>query len=70
MKTVVFAYHNMGLAGLDALFNHGFDIAAVLLMKTIPMKIAGSVRLKIGPSRKTLQYIQQKKSTRLSGSQK
>ena len=29
MKAVVFAYHNMGLAGLDALFNHGFDIAAV-----------------------------------------
>lgn len=29
MKTVVFAYHNMGLAGLEALARHGYDIAAV-----------------------------------------
>ena len=29
MKTVVFAYHNMGLAGLEALARHGFDIAAI-----------------------------------------
>ncbi len=29
MKTVVLAYHNMGIAGLNALFRHGFDIAAV-----------------------------------------
>ena len=29
MKAVVFAYHNMGIAGLEALFNHGFDIEAV-----------------------------------------
>lgn len=36
MKTVVFAYHNMGLAGLDALFNHGFDIAAVFTHEDDP----------------------------------
>jgi len=36
MKVVVFAYHNMGLAGLDALFNHGFDIAAVLTHEDDP----------------------------------
>jgi methionyl-tRNA formyltransferase len=29
MKTVVFAYHNMGLAGLDSLTRHGYDIVAV-----------------------------------------
>ncbi len=29
MKAVVFAYHNMGIAGLEALFQHSFDIAAV-----------------------------------------
>ena len=29
MKTVVFAYHNMGLAGLEALTNNGYDIEAV-----------------------------------------
>ena len=29
MKTVVFAYHNMGLVGLEALVRHGYDIAAV-----------------------------------------
>jgi methionyl-tRNA formyltransferase len=36
MKAVVFAYHNMGLAGLDALFNHGFDIAAVFTHEDDP----------------------------------
>ena len=36
MKTVVFAYHNMGLAGLDALFNHGFDVAAVFTHEDDP----------------------------------
>ena len=30
MKAVVFAYHNMGLAGLDALMRHGFDLPAIL----------------------------------------
>jgi UDP-4-amino-4-deoxy-L-arabinose formyltransferase/UDP-glucuronic acid dehydrogenase (UDP-4-keto-hexauronic acid decarboxylating) len=29
MKTVVFAYHNMGIVGLDALKRKGFDIRAV-----------------------------------------
>ena len=29
MKAVVFAYHNMGIAGLDALARHGYDIIAV-----------------------------------------
>jgi UDP-4-amino-4-deoxy-L-arabinose formyltransferase/UDP-glucuronic acid dehydrogenase (UDP-4-keto-hexauronic acid decarboxylating) len=29
MKAVVFAYHNMGIAGLSALFNSGFDIKAI-----------------------------------------
>jgi UDP-4-amino-4-deoxy-L-arabinose formyltransferase/UDP-glucuronic acid dehydrogenase (UDP-4-keto-hexauronic acid decarboxylating) len=36
MKAVVFAYHNMGLAGLDALFNHGFDIVAVFTHEDDP----------------------------------
>ena len=36
MKAVVFAYHNMGLAGLDSLFNHGFDIAAVFTHEDDP----------------------------------
>ncbi len=29
MKAVVFAYHNMGIAGLEALAKHGYEIAAV-----------------------------------------
>jgi methionyl-tRNA formyltransferase len=29
MRTVVFAYHNIGIVGLEALSRHGFDIAAV-----------------------------------------
>jgi methionyl-tRNA formyltransferase len=29
LRAVVFAYHNMGIAGLDALLRHGYDIAAV-----------------------------------------
>jgi UDP-4-amino-4-deoxy-L-arabinose formyltransferase/UDP-glucuronic acid dehydrogenase (UDP-4-keto-hexauronic acid decarboxylating) len=36
MKTVVFAYHNMGLAGLDALMRHGYDIAAVFTHEDDP----------------------------------
>ena len=36
MKTVVFAYHNMGLAGLEALTNHGYDIAAVFTHEDDP----------------------------------
>ena len=36
MKAVVFAYHNMGIAGLDALFNHGFDIEAVFTHEDDP----------------------------------
>lgn len=36
MKTVVFAYHNMGLAGLEALKRHGYDIAAVFTHEDDP----------------------------------
>lgn len=36
MKTVVFAYHNMGLAGLEALERHGYDIAAVFTHEDNP----------------------------------
>jgi UDP-4-amino-4-deoxy-L-arabinose formyltransferase/UDP-glucuronic acid dehydrogenase (UDP-4-keto-hexauronic acid decarboxylating) len=36
MKTVVFAYHNMGLAGLDALVRHGFQIQAVFTHRDDP----------------------------------
>ena len=38
MKAVVFAYHNMGIAGLDALFNHGFDIEAVFTHEDDPLE--------------------------------
>jgi methionyl-tRNA formyltransferase len=36
LKTVVFAYHNMGLAGLEALSRHGYDIAAVFTHEDDP----------------------------------
>ncbi|KUG24120.1 hypothetical protein ASZ90_006086 [hydrocarbon metagenome] len=36
MKTVVFAYHNMGLTGLEALIRHGYDIAAVFTHEDEP----------------------------------
>ena len=36
MKAVVFAYHNMGIAGLDALLRHGYDIAAVFTHEDDP----------------------------------
>jgi UDP-4-amino-4-deoxy-L-arabinose formyltransferase/UDP-glucuronic acid dehydrogenase (UDP-4-keto-hexauronic acid decarboxylating) len=29
MRTVVFAYHNFGVTGLDALLRHGYEVAAV-----------------------------------------
>ncbi len=36
MKAIVLAYHNMGIAGLDALFRQGFDIAAVFTHEDDP----------------------------------
>jgi len=36
LKAVVFAYHNMGIAGLEALAKHGFDIAAVFTHEDDP----------------------------------
>ena len=36
MKTVVFAYHNMGLAGLEALKRHGYDIVGVFTHEDDP----------------------------------
>ena len=36
MKAVVFAYHNMGIAGLSALFDSGFDIEAVFTHEDDP----------------------------------
>ena len=36
MKAVVFAYHNMGIAGLEELAQHGFDIAAVFTHEDDP----------------------------------
>ncbi len=70
MKTVVFAYHNMGLAGLDALFNHGFDIAAVFTHEDDPDENCWFGSVKNWASRKILPYIQPKKSIHLNGSQK
>lgn len=36
MKTVVLAYHNMGITGLDALVRHGFDIAMIFTHEDDP----------------------------------
>ena len=36
MKTVVFAYHNLGCVGLEALRRHGFEIEAVFTHKDNP----------------------------------
>jgi UDP-4-amino-4-deoxy-L-arabinose formyltransferase/UDP-glucuronic acid dehydrogenase (UDP-4-keto-hexauronic acid decarboxylating) len=36
LKTVVFAYHNMGLAGLEALTRHGYDIETVFTHEDDP----------------------------------
>ncbi len=46
MKTVVLAYHNMGLVGLEALHRHGFEISAVFTHEDDPGENCwfGSVR--------------------------
>lgn len=46
LKAVVFAYHDMGLAGLEALARHGFDIAAVFTHEDDPRESCwfGSVK--------------------------
>jgi len=36
LKVIVFAYHNMGIAGLDALLRHGYDIVAVFTHEDEP----------------------------------
>lgn len=38
MKTIVLAYHNMGIAGLTALHRHGFDIAAIFTHQDDPQE--------------------------------
>ncbi|PKN21004.1 MAG: formyltransferase [Deltaproteobacteria bacterium HGW-Deltaproteobacteria-6] len=38
MKAVVLAYHNMGIAGLDALFQHDFEIAAIFTHEDDPQE--------------------------------
>ncbi|MHB8139476.1 MAG: formyltransferase [Smithellaceae bacterium] len=38
MKTIVLAYHNMGIAGLAALYRHGFDIAAIFTHQDDPQE--------------------------------
>lgn len=38
MKTIVLAYHNMGIAGLDALRRHGLEIAAVFTHEDDPQE--------------------------------
>ncbi|HPK53992.1 MAG TPA: formyltransferase family protein, partial [Smithellaceae bacterium] len=38
MKAVVFAYHNMGIAGLEALFRHDYEIAAVFTHEDDPLE--------------------------------
>ncbi len=38
MKAVVFAYHNMEIAGLEALFRHDYEIAAVFTHEDDPLE--------------------------------
>jgi len=39
MRAVVFAYHNMGIIGLEALKRHGYEIAAVFTCKDDPGEV-------------------------------
>lgn len=38
MKAVVFAYHNIGCTGLDALLSHGFDVRGVFTHRDDPVE--------------------------------
>jgi len=38
LKTIILAYHNMGIAGLDALFRHGFEMAAIFTHEDDPQE--------------------------------
>lgn len=38
MKTVVFAYHDMGCLGIEALLAAGYEISAILPIPIIPVK--------------------------------
>lgn len=45
MKTVVFAYHDMGCLGIEALLAAGYEISAILPILIIPVKKPFMVRL-------------------------
>ena len=38
MKCVVFAYHNIGCAGVEALLKNGYEIAAIFTHKDNPQE--------------------------------
>lgn len=44
MKTVVFAYHDMGCLGIEALLAAGYEISAILPILIIPVKKPFMVR--------------------------
>ena len=70
MKTIVFAYHNMGIAGLEALAQHGYDIAAVFTHEDDPEENCWFGSVKNWAIRKIFRYIQPKKSIHLNGLRK
>ena len=54
MKVIVFAYHNMGIAGLAALVKHGYDIAAVFTHEDDPQENCWFESVKEWASRRNL----------------
>ena len=57
MKAVVFAYHNMGLTGLETLLKHGYDIAAVFTHEDDPQENVWFGSVKEWALRKGIEYF-------------
>lgn len=47
MKTVVFAYHDMGCTGTQALLDAGFDITAIFTHPDVAGKTTSSARWRV-----------------------
>ncbi len=57
MKTVVFAYHDMGCLGIEALLAAGYEISAILPILIIPVKKPFMVRLPDWQRKEAFQFM-------------
>lgn len=60
MKAVVFAYHDMGCAGIQSLLDAGYDIAAILPIRITTAKTISLAPWRVSPLSKASRYGRRK----------